>query len=283
MISPALHNPVLPLLRTLIVVIMSMPLLSGCSLFSRPADGPPNRAIDVSSIPNAVPRREPRAERGNPTSYEVNGRTYRVMASAAGYDEQGVASWYGTKFHGHSTSSGEPYDMYKMTAAHRSLPIPCYVEVTNLQNHRRVIVRVNDRGPFHENRIIDLSYAAARKLGINGTGLVRVRSVEPGQQATPATVASNASPNPRTAAPVANGHAPKMYVQAGAFGNRNNAEQLEQQLRPLLSGKPIISEYDQSKRLYLVRIGPLASVDEADRLTQLITDNGFDTPHIIID
>lgn len=283
MMARSLDTNLLPKLRSSALVILSLQLLNGCSLFSGPADGPPKRDIDVSSIPNAVPRREPRAERGNPSSYEVYGRKYHVMASAAGYEEQGIASWYGTKFHGHSTSSGEPYDMYKMTAAHKSLPIPCYVEVTNLENHRKVIVRVNDRGPFHENRIIDLSYAAARKLGIKGTGLVRVRSVEPGQQNNTTPMAANSTAHSKPTASASNKQTPKMYIQAGAFGNRNNAEQLEQQLRLLLSGKPIIAEYDETKRLYRVRIGPLASVDEADRLTQLITDNGFDTPHIIID
>jgi rare lipoprotein A len=107
--------------------------------------------------------------------YEVFGRTYRTLESSEGYEEEGIASWYGEEFHGRSTSSGEPYDMYAMTAAHRTLPLPSYLEITNLANGRRVVVRVNDRGPFHEDRLIDVSYAAAHRLGLIGTGTARVR------------------------------------------------------------------------------------------------------------
>jgi rare lipoprotein A len=136
---------------------------------------------EVAAIPDAVPRDEPLSPYGNPPEYEVEGRTYRVMRSSEGYEAEGIASWYGPNFHGRRTSSGEPYDMYRPTAAHRTLPIPTYVEVTNLENGRRVVVRVNDRGPFHDGRIIDLSYLAARKLGFVGAGTarVRVRALEP--------------------------------------------------------------------------------------------------------
>src|SRR6056297_4328415 len=151
--------------------IAALLLLGGCFAPRDPGfglgDGPPARPLDAAGIPDAVPRAEPRSKSGNPPFYEVRGQRYYVMNDAAGYRESGVASWYGTKFHGRRTSSGEPYNMYAMTAAHKHLPLPSYVEVTHRQNGRKIIVKVNDRGPFHDGRIIDLSYAAARKLGIS--------------------------------------------------------------------------------------------------------------------
>ena len=140
----------------------------------RPAAGP-------VIIDGVTPRQEVKSRYGNMTSYEVFGESYSVLDTSLGYDEQGVASWYGEPFHGRRTSSGETYDMHKLSAAHRSLPLPTYVEVTNLDNGRRIVVRINDRGPFHDGRIIDLSYAAARKLDIVGPGTapVRVRALDP--------------------------------------------------------------------------------------------------------
>jgi len=141
----------------------------------------PDALVDVSHVQDAVPKVEPRSRGGNRSRYEVLGKQYSVMPSAAGYNETGGASWYGKKFHGYLTANGEKYDMYQMTAAHKSLPIPTYVKVTNLANNRQVIVRVNDRGPFHKGRIIDLSYAAASKLDMlkQGTSQVRVEAINP--------------------------------------------------------------------------------------------------------
>lgn len=138
-------------------------------------------APDPASIPDAVPKPESLSAYGNQPEYEANGHTYHVLATSKGYDEEGVASWYGPKFQGRRTSSGETFDMNRMTAAHRTLPLPTYVEVTNLENGRKAIVRVNDRGPFKKGRLIDLSYVAAVKLGIvaTGTAKVRVRAVGP--------------------------------------------------------------------------------------------------------
>jgi len=146
-----------------------------------PGDGAPAYPVDLAAIANAVPQVEPLSRYGNPASYVVYDQRYDVLNNSSGYVERGIASWYGTKFHGKRTSSGEPYDMYAMTAAHKTLPIPTYAEVTNLLNGKRVIVKVNDRGPFKENRLIDLSYAAATKLGItdDGTGIVEVRAIDP--------------------------------------------------------------------------------------------------------
>ena len=162
-------------------------VLSSCTMVGSPdLVSPPPAPADIA---DAVPTVEPPARQGNMAEYEQSGRRYRVLDSSYGYDERGVGSWYGNQFHGRPTSSGERYDMNLMTAAHRTLPIPSYVEVTNLANGRTAILRVNDRGPFHDpdRRIIDVSYAAALKLGLVGSGTapVRVRAVEPWQTRTP--------------------------------------------------------------------------------------------------
>jgi rare lipoprotein A len=158
--------------------------LSGCSLmspcYSRTfQDGAPDFNVDAAQIPDAVPRCEVKPRFCNPSSYRVAGKTYHVLKSAAAYCERGVASWYGTKFYKGKTASGETYNVLGMTAAHRTLPIPTYVCVTHLKNGRQAIVKVNDRGPFKSGRIIDLSYVAAKKLGIAGTAPVEVTVVEP--------------------------------------------------------------------------------------------------------
>lgn len=146
-------------------------------------DSAPAHSVDIASIPNAEPRIVPYSRYGNPTSYVVNGRRYKVMANSSNFQQQGTASWYGTKFHGRKTSSGEPYDMFAMTAAHKSLPLPTWVEVTNKKNNKRIIVKVNDRGPFVDDRILDLSFAAATKLGVvaTGTAPVTIRAIDPAQ------------------------------------------------------------------------------------------------------
>jgi rare lipoprotein A len=147
--------------------------------------GSPGLAVPAADVPDVVPRAEPPSRLGNMAQYEQGGRIYRVLDSSYAYDERGIASWYGSEFQGRPTSSGEPFDMNLMTGAHRTLPLPSYVEVTNLSNGRQVILRVNDRGPFHDTdqRIIDVSYAAAVRLGFAGEGTapVRVRAVEPWQ------------------------------------------------------------------------------------------------------
>ena len=160
--------------------------LAGCASrggVSGGSDGFPDQVPpDIASIPDAVPVPEPRSRYGNPGQYDVLGKRYFVLGTADGYRERGHASWYGTKFHGRRTSSGEPYDMFAMTAAHKTLPLPSYVRVTHLGNGRSVVVKVNDRGPFHEGRIIDLSYAAATKLGLlkDGSAEVEVETLSPG-------------------------------------------------------------------------------------------------------
>ncbi len=238
-----------------------------------PADSAPvSVPVDIASIPDAVPRREPRSRYGNPESYEVYGKRYPVMARADGYAERGIASWYGTKFHGRRTSSGEPYDMFAMTAAHRSLPLPTYVAVTNLENGRRVVLRVNDRGPFRHNRIIDLSYAAAVKLGIAevGTGLVEVRALEPD--------------GPMPATPSAGGRPVSLYLQVGAFAAPDNARRLAAALERRVSVPVRLSTtVSNGRTLHRVRLGPLADVEGADALGERLVELTGETPRVVVD
>lgn len=250
-------------------------------------DSGPSRPVDVSHIPDATPRVEPKSRYGNPSSYVVRGQRYYVKDTARGYVEKGIASWYGNKFHGRRTSSGERYDMYAMTAAHKTLPLPTYVQVTNLNNGRSVVVKVNDRGPFHDNRLIDLSYSAASKLGIlaRGTGLVEVRAIDPRRPQpasrtaqAPAAVKTSARPS---AQPLS---APEMYLQVGAFASRYNAERLKTRLDDIkLPGILILPGYANQQPVFRVRIGPLASVEEADRMASLLTRYGISSPHVVID
>lgn len=206
---------------------------------------------DIGSIPDAVPQIEPLSKHGNPPFYDALGQRYFVMQSAAGYVERGVASWYGPGFHTVTTSNGERYDMYGMTAAHKTLPLPAFVQVTNLTNGKSVVVRVNDRGPFKTGRIIDLSYTAASKLDMlrAGTALVEVRALTPGQ-----STLVDSKQTLKT-----------LYVQAGAFGSSDNAERLAAKLRS--SGYEhafVRSDMVNGRTLYRVRIGPIATVASFD-------------------
>ncbi|MES1195673.1 MAG: septal ring lytic transglycosylase RlpA family protein, partial [Steroidobacter sp.] len=208
----------MPLCRIIVqryILPTLMVTLSACTT-NRVKPVPDLSPAEVDQIQNATPRTEPLSKNGNPAFYDALGKRYFVMPSAAGYEERGVASWYGPGFHEGSTSSGERYDMYGMTAAHKTLPLPTYVQVTNLSNGRSIVVRVNDRGPFKEGRIIDLSYTAAAKLDMlrNGTAFVEVKALVPGE---------NASHNTSTTS--------NLFVQAGAFSGKANAERLLNQLR----------------------------------------------------
>ena len=256
--------------------VVTLLVLTACSFSAR--DSAPTRHVNVANIPDAKPKIEPRSKGGNPSSYSVFGKTYYVMADGSNYVERGIASWYGTKFHGNKTSNGEIYDMYGMTAAHKSLPIPTYVQVTNLKNGKKVILRVNDRGPFHASRIIDLSYVAAKKLGITGTGtgFVEVRSINPRtwQQ-------DKRQPSKRTT--VAADSFDSLYIQAGAFSSQYNASKLKKQLNALFPNKTIQLAQNAQDQLFRVRVGPLSTVDEADRVAQIISDNGYPTPHVILE
>jgi rare lipoprotein A len=278
-------------------------LLSACGTLTRPGgyyedDGPEaSPPADIANIPDAVPKAEPRSASGN-KPYSVYGVTYTPLADTSGYRERGVASWYGKKFHGRRTSSGEPYDMYAMTAAHKTLPLPSYVRVRNLQNDRSVVVRVNDRGPFLHNRLIDLSYAAAARLGIlgTGTGVVEVEAVGPDEPATqvvktyplqiiPSAAAAEEISAAPAQAPAAN---PKLYLQVGAFTQRDNAVSLRDRLdrealRPIFVHSSQASGGTDTAPVYRVRIGPLASVEEGDRLTQRVVQLGISDARIVVE
>lgn len=233
-------------------------------------DAPLPRRLDPSQIHDAVPRDDPIRAAGNKSPYTVLGKTYRVLPSARGYEATGTASWYGRKFHGRRTANGEVYDAYAMTAAHKTLPIPSYVRVTNLGNGKTAIVRVNDRGPFHGNRLIDLSWAAATKLGFvdKGTAHVRIEVIDPDHM----TVAKRSNQPPKrrskaeSAATVASGGG-HPYLQAGAFSEYPSAEALRRKLEGLVD-KPVSVSATQSgqQTYYRVRIGPLRDRAEAESI-----------------
>jgi rare lipoprotein A len=283
-----------------------------------PGPGAPTSAAAPDSIADAVPRIEPRSRYGNPPFYDVFGVRYYVLSSSADYVERGVASWYGPGFHKIRTSTGEPYDMYAMTAAHKTLPLPAYVRVTNLTNGRSVLVRVNDRGPFVGHRIIDLSYSAAAKLDMlrDGTAMVEVRSIDPaaplaapgspltarasspaelGPRAatsstsaapatTPATATAPAATTSAAAATVITPLPPPLFIQAGAFADPGNAMRLADRLKGSGYGGVFVREDPIAGRtLYRVRIGPVANVPEYDRIVTSLEKAGVRDAHLALD
>ncbi|MEJ2114668.1 MAG: septal ring lytic transglycosylase RlpA family protein [Gammaproteobacteria bacterium] len=285
---------------------MVLSATSACSSLRTPSsDGPPPDAKQsTKTFPvDPVPRQEPLSKYGNPASYVVFGKTYRTLSSSQGFVQRGIASWYGKKFHGRRTSSGEIYDMYGMTAAHTQLPLPTYVQVTNLKNGKQVVLRVNDRGPFHGNRILDLSYIAASRLGIikEGTGLVEVRALDPrnyqlaqNRELNNSTASAkiekqeaytddSAADTVTEAATVSNLN-PQVFVQVGAFGERENANQLASQLSELNLGEVSISSVvKNSKQLHRVRIGPLATVQSADDTVAQLSAMGMSDHRVVIE
>ena len=240
----------------------------------------------IDNAKEAVPKVEPKSKYGNPESYVVFGKRYYVKDSAKGYVEQGIASWYGTKFHGRRTSSGEAYDMYAMTAAHKTLPLPTYARVTNLDNGRSVIVKINDRGPFHQDRIIDLSYSAAIRLGTvkTGTGRVEVVALDPRNyvrqaQAQPSETEIAVQAIEQDEQPVA----AKSYVQIGAFSSAVNAESLRKSFAD--EGIDSIAVYEEvvaDKLIHKVHIGPLDSAQAVDAVVQQLSELGQYEYRVII-
>lgn len=252
------------------------------------SDGGPAAPIDVSAVLEPVPRAEPRSRYGNRSPYTVLGKTYRVLDSAQGYSERGVASWYGTKFNGRATSSGELYDICVFSAAHKTLPLPSFVRVTNLDNGRSLIVRVNDRGPFHSGRVMDLSYAAAVRLGVDRTGTARVelRSIgNDGELAPPARFAEQgprpgcgsgfsrdcirgraSEPRP-TGAYNRNDDDAQKVVQVGSFGEKANATRLADRLQDAgVDDVDIDHVQVAGNDVWRVRIGPV----DGERLASLL-------------
>lgn len=227
--------------------------------------GPPR---DISKLPEPVPRVEPRSAYGNQSPYTVNGRTFHVLTNARGYEARGLASWYGRKFQGYMTSSMEPYDVYKFTAASKVLPLPSYARVTNLANNESVIVRVNDRGPFVPGRIIDLSYAAAVRIGIwpEGTGKVQVQAIVPG--ATARTQEQRASDHAGSDA--------GLWLQVGAFASKSNAMDAARRLRQAGVTEVQLSAITVAGHRYTrVRLGPLKDASQADAARAVAQRLGF--------
>jgi len=251
------------------LTLASVLLLAACARqIFEPPDGPPDDVFDPSRIQTPEPRPEPRSAYGNHSPYEVFGQTYHVLPSAEGYSERGIASWYGTRFHGRATSSGEPYDLYQLTAAHKTLPLPTYAHVRHVGNDRSIVVRINDRGPFHPDRIIDLSWAAAVKLGIDqsGTGEVEVTAI------------TFDDPVERLVRPA---RVPVM-LQIGAFSERRRADQALRDLRQA-GVEPLRSERARSRgvRVWRVQVGPIERVDEALAMLERLNALGFEQPRYV--
>ncbi len=263
--------------------------LAGCASVPEPSqpanagrysieqDRAPSEPLNPARIEEVVPVPETRTLAGNRSPYTVNGQRYRVMDSEAGYEATGMASWYGEKFHGHRTSNGEIYDMYQVSAAHRSLPIPSYLRVTNLENDRSIVVRVNDRGPFHSDRIIDLSYAAAWKLGFadSGTAPVRLEAIVP--ESGPYTTG-------RGSGGEAGEQSSGRFLQAGAFADRDSAEQLSDRLAALTGERVFITRRQpqgSSPALYRVRLGPFDDPARLSRISDMLEAAEFGEPYVI--
>jgi rare lipoprotein A len=260
----------------LFCTLLALVLLAGCSgsakksssRYSIKQDHGPSGYVDMSHVPDAVPRYEPRSRGGNKSPYTVWGKNYYVLDSGQGFRERGIASWYGKKFHGHLTSNGETYDMYAMSAAHKALPLPSYVRVTNLDNGKQVVVRVNDRGPFHGGRIIDLSYAAAFRLDMlkKGTARVEIEALTPSDSVLQPATAALSSPEWQTTASSGN-----RFIQVGAYSSWNSAQSVKTRIGLLLPEQRIdISKRDGVPAVYRVRVGPLVLGDPLEGTQQLL-------------
>ena len=282
-----------------LLVLCASALLTACpsnrSGISPGQDGPPRHVpVDPHSVPDAVPRYEPRSRYGNPESYEIAGKRYYPLNSSRDFREVGIASWYGRKFHGRRTSSGEPFDMFAMTAAHPTLPLPTYVRVRHLGNGRQIVVKVNDRGPFHGDRILDLSWAAAVKLGMEQAGSARVEVVainvppgdthgrppvagalppleqDPPPPSQPVQSASEQARQPADIAP--------SYLQFGAFGDIANADALASQVRARgVPGVQIQQAQTTLGTLFRVVTGPFLSAADLAAARSAMVAQGFDT------
>ena len=264
------------------IVGLVLPLvgIAACSSVSQKHVAPKRSVAELAKIPDAAPKNEPRSKRGNMRTYEVYGKKYYVLDSSKGFRQKGIASWYGPKFHGKTTSNGEIYDMYAMTAAHKTLPLPSYLEVRNLENGRKIIVRVNDRGPFHNNRIVDLSYTAAIKLDMiaTGTALVEIRAINPrtyrrgGRPVTarPGTFRKNKREGgaPVYTRPTTFGKnkALDFYIQVGVFSDYNNAARLKDKLLALETPIRVEETTLNGEAAFRVTIGPLNDTGAADKI-----------------
>jgi len=293
------------------VFLLAVITLTGCASapetdysarYSLKQDRAPAGGFDTSDLANAEPRYLAPRTAGNASPYTVWGKSYRVMASNDGYVARGIASWYGAKFHGHKTSNGETFDMYAMSAAHKSLRIPGYAKVTNLDNGRSVIVRVNDRGPFHGDRLIDLSYAAAKKLDYHDRGTARVEVAAITVRADGSMFLAGEPWNPQSARtdvkPVMTvaeesgkeDAAPSedvlegLFVQLAAFSSRDPAQALLAQARRELDSPMRVKEVSTANgRFHRVQVGPFTNEDEARDAQNLLESRGFSQSIVLTD
>ena len=252
------------------------------SRYSIAQDRAPSANHSVAEIAEVIPQPLQRTMAGNRSPYTVLGKTYHVLDTEAGYSERGIASWYGEKFHGHKTSNGEVFDMYQASAAHKSLPIPSFLRVTNLDNNRSIVVRVNDRGPFHGNRLIDLSYAAALKLGYADRGTARVqldaiiadgRVLDRFPGGAEGSVIQSLTVGTRV----------DKYIQVGAFSDLGRARELSRQLRQL-TAKPVIIRSVESQGgglLHRVRVGPVNDPGEIRQISQSVVAANLGSPYTV--
>ncbi len=265
-------------------------------------DAAPTEQRDVSKIPDATPSYVKRTRAGNKSPYTVFGKTYILLGDSAGYRERGGASWYGTKFHGRRTANGEVYDMWAMTAAHKTLPIPSYVRVTNLKNGKSVVVLVNDRGPFHGKRIIDLSYAAAIKLGFAEQGVtdVEVVDVTPVKDQSAVSLSSPVEVYPssvpavvpvetkktaptiagKTSNPASHTQTPSQYLQVAAFRDEAKAKALRAKLSNVLNVSVKV-EPNADGSWHRVRVGPIVNTLSMAETRQLLSEQGIAKPTLI--
>lgn len=282
--SPAIHRFTPALLACTLVL-----LLVGCGStsttnpnagrYSISQDRAPTRTVDLASIPEVIPEPVRRTAAGNRSPYSVLGKTYYVMPTEEGYSERGVASWYGEKFHGHHTSNGEVFDMYLSSAAHKTLPIPSFLRVTNLENNRSLIVRVNDRGPFHGDRLIDLSYAAALKLGFADRGTTRVQL----EAVTPSGPAMDRGAVARTEPQTLTLLAAGTYVQVGAYATLDAAREVSGQLQNLTNFPVVIRQVDSTTAgtLYRVRVGPLSDDRDIQLVSRRVVAANLGSPYTV--
>lgn len=259
----------------------------------KPNDWGPDKEIDMSHVPDAVPRYENRTIAGNKNPYTVLGKTYYLMTDERAYIERGKASWYGFKFNGERTSNGELYDMFAMTGAHKTLPIPSYVRVTNLDNRNSVIVRINDRGPFHDGRIVDLSYAAAQRLGITraGTGNVEVEVVVPQGDPRPPLRKNKQDVAARDSGLVSQAEAGGVsidsklpdgtYLQIAAFGVENSAQQFAANVKAKLSFPVVISTVQAPTKLYRIRVGPFKNAQSIQTAREELARINISEVHVV--
>lgn len=252
---------------------------AGCALILLPLLGACTFGVPIGdSGKSHYPSPTKKSSAGNPSSYVVHGKRYFVLDNAVGFKQRGIASWYGPKFHGRKTSNGETYNMYEMSAAHKTLPIPVFVHVRNLDNGRTAVVRVNDRGPFIEGRIIDLSYAAAQKLGVDGPGTARVEITTLGRDRSQPTQMVRAIPLDQELA-----RDVPMFVQMGSFSSQLNAKNLVMDLLAVNESSAQISPWQTDSGLYYrVRLGPLYDIEEANAIIRRLKTKGFPATRIVV-